>query len=60
MVRCEVQTDLGSALIAHLGPEDDPARLSVGSRVDMTWAYEGAYLVPEAINPEDAGITESN
>ncbi len=60
VVRCEVQTDLGSALIAHLGPEDDPARLTVGSRVDMTWAYEGAYLVPEAINPEDAGITESN
>ena len=60
VVRCEVQTDMGSALVAHLGPEDDPARLSVGSRVDMTWAYEGAYLVPEAINPEAAGVTESN
>ena len=60
VVRCEVETDLGSALVAHLGPEDDPARLSVGSRVDMTWAYEGAYLVPEAISPEEAGITETN
>jgi len=57
VVRCEVETDLGAALVAHLGPEDDPARLSVGSRVDMTWAYDGAYLVPEAINPEDAGMT---
>jgi spermidine/putrescine transport system ATP-binding protein len=60
VVRCEVQTHMGSALVAHLGPEDDPARLSVGSRVDMTWAYEGAYLVPEAIDPKAAGITESN
>lgn len=60
VVRCEVQTDVGSALVAHLGPEDDPGRLSVGSRVDMTWAYEGAYLVPEAIDPEAAGITQSN
>ena len=60
VVRCEVQTDVGSALVAHLGPEDDPGRLSVGSRVDMIWAYEGAYLVPEAIDPEAAGITQSN
>ncbi len=57
VVRCQVRTQTGADLVAHLGPEDDPARLSVGSPITMTWAYEGAYLVPEAIAADQAGVT---
>ena len=57
VVRCQVQTRTGADLVAHLGPEDDPASLSVGSPITMTWAYEGAYLVPEAIAADQAGVT---
>ena len=58
VVRCEVMTDLGAPLVATLGAEDDPSRLAVGSTVDMTWAYEGGYLVPEAISADAAGMTQ--
>jgi spermidine/putrescine transport system ATP-binding protein len=57
VVRCQVQTSSGADLVAHLGPEDDPGRLSVGSPITMTWATEGAYLVPEAIDADQAGVT---
>ncbi len=57
VVRCQVQTRTGADLVAHLGPEDDPSSLSVGSPITMTWAYEGAYLVPEAIAADEAGVT---
>ncbi|HPU40096.1 MAG TPA: ABC transporter ATP-binding protein [Microthrixaceae bacterium] len=58
VVRCQVKTGTGADLVAHLGPEDDPASLSVGSSITMTWAYDGAYLVPEAIAADEAGVTE--
>ena len=57
VVRCQVQTSTGADLVAHLGPEDDPASLAVGAPITMTWAYDGAYLVPEAIDPDEAGAT---
>ena len=60
VVRCEVMTDLGAPLVATLGPEDDPTRLSIGSKVDMTWAFDGGYLVPEAISADAAGMTRSD
>ena len=50
-------TDLGAELVAHLGPEDDPASLGIGSTVELTWSHEGAYLVPEAIAADAAGVT---
>jgi spermidine/putrescine transport system ATP-binding protein len=58
VVRCQVQTSSGAELVAHLGPEDDPASIAVGSPITMTWAYEGAYLVPEAIDADMAGVSE--
>jgi spermidine/putrescine transport system ATP-binding protein len=58
VVRCQVQTNNGADLVAHLGPEDDPANIAVGSPITMTWAYDGAYLVPEAIDADMAGITQ--
>ena len=57
VVRCQVRTGTGADLVAHLGPEDDPTRLSVGSPITMTWAFDGAYLVPEEIDAEMAGVT---
>ncbi len=57
VVRCGVRTSAGADLVAHLGPEDDPAQFSVGSPITMTWAYDGAYLVPEAISADQAGVT---
>ena len=45
-------------LVAHLGPEDDPSLLSVGSPITMTWGFDGAYLVPEAIDAARAGVTQ--
>lgn len=57
VVRCQVRSSTGAELVAHLGPEDDPASISVGSPITMTWAYEGAYLVPEAITAAMAGIS---
>ncbi len=58
VVRCQVTTRTGADLVAHLGPEDDPTSLSVGSPITMTWGYDGAYLVPEAIAADQAGVTE--
>lgn len=58
VVRCQVQTSSGAEMVAHLGPEDDPASIAVGSPITMTWAYEGAYLVPEAIHADMAGVSE--
>jgi spermidine/putrescine transport system ATP-binding protein len=57
VVRCQVRTQNGADLVAHLGPEDDPQRLAIGSPVTMTWAFDGAYLVPEAISEHHAGVT---
>mgnify|MGYP001242956288 CR=1 FL=1 len=57
VVRCQVRSTTGAELVAHLGPEDDPASISVGSPITMTWAYEGAYLVPEAITADMAGVS---
>ncbi|MFZ4518635.1 MAG: ABC transporter ATP-binding protein [Microthrixaceae bacterium] len=57
VVRCGVRTSAGADLVAHLGPEDDPAKFTVGSPITMTWAYDGAYLVPEAISADQAGVT---
>ncbi len=56
VVRCQVRTATGTELIAHLGPEDEPAKITVGSPITMTWAFDGAYLVPEAMaeRPDDA------
>jgi spermidine/putrescine transport system ATP-binding protein len=58
VVRCQVRTSSGADLVAHLGPEDDPASIAVGSPITMTWAYDGAYLVPEAIGADMAGISQ--
>ena len=58
VVRCQVATSTGADLVAHLGPEDDPASIAVGSPITMTWAYEGAYLVPEAITADMAGVSQ--
>jgi hypothetical protein len=30
----------------------------VGSSISMTWSYDGAYLVPEAIDADLAGVTQ--
>jgi spermidine/putrescine transport system ATP-binding protein len=57
VVRCQVRTGSGAELVAHLGSEDDPARLSVGSPITMTWAFDGAYLVPEELDESMAGVT---
>jgi spermidine/putrescine transport system ATP-binding protein len=58
VVRCQVQTSTGADLVAHLGPESDPTRLTVGSPISMSWSYDGAYLVPEAIESGMAGVTQ--
>ena len=58
VVRCQVRTADGVDLVAHLGPEDDPAALAVGSPVRMTWSIDGAYLVPEALDAGLAGVTQ--
>ncbi len=58
VVRCQVQTSTGADLVAHLGPEDDPASIHVGSPITMTWAYEGAYLVPESLDAARAGVVQ--
>ncbi|MFN7151863.1 MAG: ABC transporter ATP-binding protein [Microthrixaceae bacterium] len=58
VVRCQVRTATGAEMVAHLGPEDDPTSIAVGSPITMTWAYEGAYLVPEAIDAHMAGVSE--
>jgi spermidine/putrescine transport system ATP-binding protein len=58
VVRCQVQTSTGTDLVAHLGPEDDPASIRVGSPITMTWAYEGAYLVPESLDAARAGVVQ--
>ena len=58
VVRCQVQTAAGVDLVAHLGPEDDPSSLAVGSPVRMTWSIDGAYLVPEALDAGLAGVTQ--
>jgi spermidine/putrescine transport system ATP-binding protein len=58
VVRCQVATRTGAELVAHLGPEDDPASITVGSPITMTWAYDGAYLVPEAITADMAGVSQ--
>ena len=60
VVRCQVRTVTGTDLVAHLGPEDDPGAISVGSPITMTWAYEGAYLVPEAIAADMAGVSQAD
>jgi spermidine/putrescine transport system ATP-binding protein len=57
VVRCQVETADRTTLVAHLGPEDDPSSIAVGAPITMTWAYDGAYLVPEAIDAADAGVT---
>jgi len=36
VVRCQVRTATGNELVAHLGPEDDPSRISVGSPITKT------------------------
>ena len=33
------------------------ASLGIGSTVELTWSHEGAYLVPEAIAADAAGVT---
>lgn len=58
VIRCQVRTRSGADLVAHLGPEDNPGALTVGSPVSMTWAHDGAYLVPEAIDIDQAGVTD--
>ncbi|MFM7068650.1 MAG: ABC transporter ATP-binding protein, partial [Actinomycetes bacterium] len=58
VVRCQVQTTQGVDLVAHLGPEDDPASLSVGTLVRMTWSVDGAYLVGEPLDAGLAGVTQ--
>ena len=58
VVRCQVRTDTGADLVAHLGHEDDPTSIAVGSPITMTWASDGAYLVPEAIDADRAGVTQ--
>nr|AGC72680.1 putrescine transport ATP-binding protein PotA [uncultured bacterium A1Q1_fos_2286] len=60
VVRCQVRTATGTDLVAHLGPEDEPGAISVGSPITMTWAYEGAYLVPEAIAADMAGVSQAD
>jgi spermidine/putrescine transport system ATP-binding protein len=57
VVRCQVRTEAGADLVAHLGPEDDPGSFPVGSEMEMTWSHDGAYLVPEPIAADEAGVT---
>jgi spermidine/putrescine transport system ATP-binding protein len=57
VVRCQVRTSAGADLVAHLGPEDDPAAFPVGTEIEMTWSHDGAYLVPEPIDADEAGVT---
>jgi len=57
VVRCQVRTAAGADLVAHLGPEDDPAAFPVGADMEMTWSRDGAYLVPQAIAADEAGVT---
>ena len=57
VVRCQVRTEAGADLVAHLGPEDDPAAFPVGTEMEMTWSQDGAYLVPQAIAADEAGVT---
>ena len=40
-------------------PRTTRPSIAVGSPITMTWAYDGAYLVPEAIDADMAGVTES-
>jgi hypothetical protein len=57
VVRCQVRTSAGADLVAHLGPEADPAAFPVGTEIEMTWSHDGAYLVPEPIDADEAGVT---
>ena len=42
------------------GPRTTRPASRSGSPITMTWAYDGAYLVPEAIDADMAGVTSSS
>jgi ABC-type Fe3+/spermidine/putrescine transport system ATPase subunit len=57
VLRCQARTDVGADLVAHVGAGEMPAGVQPGDRVRLSWDADAAYLVPEAIAADQAGVT---
>ena len=57
VLRCQAVTDIGAELVAHVGVDEMPATVRPGDRVRLSWVDDAAYIVPEAIAADQAGVT---
>jgi spermidine/putrescine transport system ATP-binding protein len=57
VLRCQARTDIGTDLVAHVGVGEMPNGVQPGDRVRLAWDQNAAYLVPEAIAADQAGVT---
>ena len=57
VLRCQARTGLGSDLVAHIAPHELHESLRPGDEVTLSWAADAGYLVAEAIDPHQAGVT---
>jgi spermidine/putrescine transport system ATP-binding protein len=57
VLRCQARADQGADLVAHVGPQDLARGVQPGDRVSLSWAPDAAYLVPEALDAEQVGVT---
>jgi spermidine/putrescine transport system ATP-binding protein len=56
VIRCEAVTAAGADLVAHVGVDELPDGLRPGDGVSLGWAPDAAYVVPEAIAADRAGV----
>jgi spermidine/putrescine transport system ATP-binding protein len=57
VLRCQARTDVGAELVAHVGTDELPDGIRPGDRVTLSWAPDAAYLVPEELAADQAGVT---
>ena len=57
VLRCEATTASGTTVVAHVHVDDMPSDLTVGGPVVLSWLPDGAFLVNEAIDASQAGVT---
>ena len=57
VLRCEATTASGTTVVAHVHVDDMPGDLAVGGPVVLSWLPDGAFLVNEAIDASQAGVT---
>ncbi len=58
VLRCEATTSRGTAMVAHVAPHELPESVRPGTEVVLAWEPDAAYLVPEKISADQAGVTE--